>query len=255
MVCRQIHTCSKQTRKTNSTTLSGSCFVRVFLINKLGIPWMAAMISSSPRTMHACMHIYIYLINDRYNVCRSVDKLVKIQSFKLSVGMHEQQSSAKRAIETHMNATRLMVMNEIEVRRIRITQAKQQLLRDTPSRTTLPNVVGRNAELKKAYASIKQAASMGDFSSIGGGNKSKAVDSTVRKDFFGRPLAHKPSLNKTGVFSSNNGSQHQSCPHSLPKPKLWFKYNEGFTNAIRRSIKIRDLFSNCSCKATPIDKA
>ena len=184
-----------------------------------------------------------------------MDRLIKIQAFKSSIDLNAQQSSAKKAIETHTNATRLMIMNEIEVERIRMAQAKKQPLSDAPSRKNLPNAVGRSAELKKAYACVRRAAPIGDFSLLGGDIKSKTADSIVKKDFFGRPLPPKTSLDdKKGLFSSNDGS-HQSCSHSLSKPKLWFKYNEGFTNAIRRSIKIKDLFNNCNCKADPIDKA
>ena len=81
------------------------------------------------------------------------------------------------------------------------------------------------------------------------------------RDFFGRLITGKedqvdagkfvlyPVAGKLGLIVSlplfsgepNAGSTKRGRPQNLHKPKIVFKFNEGFSNAVRKPVYVRDL--------------
>lgn len=141
------------------------------------------------------------------------------------------------------NAIRQMIAAEVEIERIRRTQSKwpaqdrtlstEELLKAEPK-------IGRSAELLRAYADINSKA----LTSTKFKTTSTAV-APVKKDFFGRPI-QRPSVSPTPSSSSSSSQLTASPEDAFPGKEgaigICYKYNEGFTNAIKRPIRIKDLF-------------
>lgn len=66
---------------------------------------------------------------------------------------------------------------------------------------------------------------------------SKPADNTkpARRDFFGRPVTAEVIQEELTVINISKASR-----------RICYKFNEGFSNAVRRNIKIRDLFEQSS---------
>lgn len=60
--------------------------------------------------------------------------------------------------------------------------------------------------------------------------KPKDVSKAVRRDFFGRVV----------VTEEPVASEHEAA---ATQGRVWYRFNEGFSNAVRRSVRISDLFS------------
>lgn len=65
----------------------------------------------------------------------------------------------------------------------------------------------------------------------------------VAKDFFGRPIVIKPTLARTTAGEGDDGTGAEAVPvrRVRPHPKVTFRYNEGFSNAVRKNVKLNDL--------------
>lgn len=134
-------------------------------------------------------------------------------------------SKSTKTISGHENAVRQMIAHEIEASRIRGHQTIH--LPDQgaqPNRATL-QLSSRSAELQRAYADILTTKTL---------SAPTIEKTTVKRDFFGRPIVKPP--NPVGIVELDESKQ------DIPAPKIWYKYNEGFTNAIKRTIRIQDLF-------------
>lgn len=139
------------------------------------------------------------------------------------------------------NAIRQMIAAEVEMERIRRTQSKR-FVQTTNVSTQDPTEggprVGRSAELIKAYADISSKTLTNARLKA-----SSIAAEAVKKDFFGRPIQ------KTSASSTLSASQSPKSPEDSPSVKkgatgICYKYNEGFTNAIKRPIRIKDLFQS-----------
>ncbi|KAK2758378.1 hypothetical protein FQN54_004228 [Arachnomyces sp. PD_36] len=60
----------------------------------------------------------------------------------------------------------------------------------------------------------------------------------VKRDFFGRVI-------KEDVSSSNNNNNNKvkTGPQKAERPKVWVKYHEGYSNAVRKPISMKDLLA------------
>lgn len=64
----------------------------------------------------------------------------------------------------------------------------------------------------------------------------------VAKDFFGRPVVIKPTQAcTTAGGGDDNGAEEVPVRRLRPHPKVTFRYNEGFSNAVRKNVKLYDL--------------
>ncbi|KAJ1505486.1 hypothetical protein HMI56_001107 [Coelomomyces lativittatus] len=57
---------------------------------------------------------------------------------------------------------------------------------------------------------------------------------SIPRDFFGRPLPTSTSLPTHHPLTS-------SVPMTLPPPRIHLKFNEGFSNAVRKPVYLKDL--------------
>lgn len=136
----------------------------------------------------------------------------------------------------HVGAVRQMVAAEIELERIRRIKGSRKSRPSIIDSTEQCNIKENRGEiLIKSYEEVSNGINMG--SNIDGKKKNAADPSKSQKrDFFGRiiPVKEQSSsspINKASSICNNNDS-----------PRIWYRFNEGVTNAVRRSLKIKDLF-------------
>jgi len=63
-------------------------------------------------------------------------------------------------------------------------------------------------------------------------SKAKPREAKPALDFFGRPIKVKPKLTE----GERSGHSAQSKPSAI-----WFRFNEGYSNAVRKSVKVQEL--------------
>ncbi|XP_071427544.1 chromosome transmission fidelity protein 18 homolog [Pithys albifrons albifrons] len=68
-----------------------------------------------------------------------------------------------------------------------------------------------------------------------------AVQDKPETDFFGRPLQRKQAVPDSAPQTSKEESLENQLGKAVGKSDVWFRFNEGFSNAVRRNIYIRDL--------------
>lgn len=140
---------------------------------------------------------------------------------------------------SNLNGIRQMIASEVELERIR--RSKRGRLEPD-----VAPVLGRRAELQKAYADMDRMK--GQFGSRDSGGLSSKAQSAIKKDFFGRPLPPPLSPHEEAAGPSREPTEERPLAgrqSSQPvEDRVWFKFNEGFTNAVRRPVRIRDLFTN-----------
>lgn len=141
----------------------------------------------------------------------------------------ESRVGAVASKNSSLNAVRQVLASEIELERIR--RSGERRASSEPGTMTLAR--GRSAELQRAYAGLHQAK--GQVVGKGGHGTSVGKPPVIRKDFFGRPVVPKTPAAEM---------QTAGTPRQSPQGRIWFKFNEGFTNAIRRPLRLRDLFTD-----------
>uniref|UniRef100_A0A8C4ULJ5 Chromosome transmission fidelity protein 18 homolog n=1 Tax=Falco tinnunculus TaxID=100819 RepID=A0A8C4ULJ5_FALTI len=68
-----------------------------------------------------------------------------------------------------------------------------------------------------------------------------AVEDKPETDFFGRPLRQQRAAVATAPQASKEESSESQMGKAVGKSDVWFRFNEGVSNAVRRNIYIRDL--------------
>jgi hypothetical protein len=53
--------------------------------------------------------------------------------------------------------------------------------------------------------------------------------SQIPKDFFGRPIVYP------------EGDENASPNQKLKVPRIWYKFHEGYSNAVRRRVTVADI--------------
>ncbi|PJF19806.1 hypothetical protein PSACC_00411 [Paramicrosporidium saccamoebae] len=109
-------------------------------------------------------------------------------------------NKAEKSLSGHENAVRQMIASQIEA-------AKIKSIGHVPNSTV---GTGRSAELLKAYAGMSIVA------------VAPPAKTVVKRDFFGRAVQKPPS-------PANNQSATEMQVDAMPP--IWFKYNEGYSNA------------------------
>lgn len=149
-------------------------------------------------------------------------------------------STAMVGRNSNLNGIRQMIASEVELERIR------RCGRGRSEPESAPSILGRRAELQKAYADmIRMKGQTGG--NKGGGSITGNTRSVTKKDFFGRPIP--PSAHDVTVGDQDRDQSSEERPMAgrqfqPVRDRVWFRFNEGFTNAVRRPMRIRDLFTN-----------
>ncbi|NXO64163.1 CTF18 protein, partial [Phainopepla nitens] len=68
-----------------------------------------------------------------------------------------------------------------------------------------------------------------------------AVQDKPEMDFFGRPLQRKEAATAPAPQLSKEESLELQMGKAVGRSDVWFRFNEGFSNAVRRNLYIRDL--------------
>lgn len=68
------------------------------------------------------------------------------------------------------------------------------------------------------------------------------IKQAVATDFFGRVVKVISLISKRLTFSQvDPEKQAQKAENDLVKSDIWFKFKEGYSNAVRRHVKMKDL--------------
>jgi chromosome transmission fidelity protein 18 len=108
----------------------------------------------------------------------------------------------------HDSAIRKLVAHLVQQENIKRSQAHHKSAKALPAEPAVKKVEAPKVKLEPAPPAVK-------------------------RDFFGRPIVPKHAP-----------VSHQETPTPVPssQPRVFYKFNEGFSNAVRRTIRIRDLF-------------
>ncbi|KFM12451.1 Chromosome transmission fidelity protein 18, partial [Aptenodytes forsteri] len=68
-----------------------------------------------------------------------------------------------------------------------------------------------------------------------------AVEDKPETDFFGRPLRRQWAAAAPAPQASEDKSVESQMGKAVGKSDVWFRFNEGVSNAVRRNIYIKDL--------------
>ncbi|KFQ18711.1 Chromosome transmission fidelity protein 18, partial [Merops nubicus] len=68
-----------------------------------------------------------------------------------------------------------------------------------------------------------------------------AVEDKPETDFFGRPIRRQQVAPAPAPQASREESMESQMGKAVGKSDVWFRFNEGVSNAVRRNIYIRDL--------------
>ncbi|KFO77128.1 Chromosome transmission fidelity protein 18, partial [Cuculus canorus] len=68
-----------------------------------------------------------------------------------------------------------------------------------------------------------------------------AVEDKPETDFFGRPLRRQQAATAPASQASKEESIESQMGKAVGKSDVWFRFNEGVSNAVRRNIYIKDL--------------
>ncbi|XP_061329359.1 chromosome transmission fidelity protein 18 homolog isoform X1 [Pezoporus flaviventris] len=71
--------------------------------------------------------------------------------------------------------------------------------------------------------------------------KRAAVEDKPEKDFFGRPIQRQQKATAPAPQASKEESLENRMGKAVGKSDVWFRFNEGVSNAVRRNIYIKDL--------------
>ncbi|KAJ1923156.1 Chromosome transmission fidelity protein 18 [Tieghemiomyces parasiticus] len=147
------------------------------------------------------------------------------------------------------NATKLMIAQEVEKECIRVrevTRAEKEagaLVRQPKPTTAIPTPTDKPAETDQPAAPLAAVTA----------NRRAYLVPQPRplalKDFFGRPIIVAPPL-PTGT-PDTGGQQDQGDTVAAPGPTaainplddilVWYEYNEGYSNAVRKPVKVGEL--------------
>lgn len=195
-----------------------------------------------------------------------IDLLARMQSKPPGLEVQDERDSPPTTIPQHENSTRQMIANEIEAERIRRLDAKRGPRSQVGARGSSSGGGGRSAVLMQAYAEIsslsaKKAGSSPSTGAHGGTDTPKGHSrggrlAAAKKDFFGRPIVQRsvpPSTQPNAGAVVDVDARLARIALTTPEGdavagKIWYRYNEGFTNAIRRPLKIKDLFPSSTSR-------
>lgn len=140
------------------------------------------------------------------------------------------------SLSVHANAIRQMIAAELEATRIRSSQARRG--RSSDAAPQPPASSSRASELIKAYAAV------GGPSSVLNNRALTAKRPAGKRDFFGRIIPVNP-VNPTHPADPTDrpsALERTSPSRRADAVRLWYRHHEGFTNAVRRPLRIKDLF-------------
>lgn len=125
---------------------------------------------------------------------------------------------AERISSNHINSVKQMVSSLLEKSRIDVS---------------------RSGELEKAYSGLTMR---GDHQEIGAGGVDDDIITDKRRSYFFTDRSVKRARKDDNGSYIGGSSKENGTEKEKEKISFWFKYNEGFSNAVRRTIRMDDLF-------------
>lgn len=132
------------------------------------------------------------------------------------------------------NATRQMVAGEIELQRI-IGKKGSHITDPNVAATTAATTISKSKEYRDAYSTTATGIIK---------DEAQSKKPIVKRDFFGRTI-----MRASGSVATSSTTAAMPCASAgvatvtPPLRTIIYHFNEGFTNAIRRSIKIKNVIN------------
>ncbi|NP_001084621.1 chromosome transmission fidelity protein 18 homolog [Xenopus laevis] len=134
--------------------------------------------------------------------------------------------------------TKQLIAREIELERMRRTEAFQQARNAGRDNTTAAAAV-KTADPKGAKSAAKPAA-LNHEQRLENIMKKATFEEKPEKDFFGRQIVKKVAAPVT-ASANQEESVERRIGKAVGNSDVWFRFNEGVSNAVRRNIYIKDL--------------
>eukprot|EP00079_Xenopus_tropicalis_P010758 XP_002935905.2 PREDICTED: chromosome transmission fidelity protein 18 homolog [Xenopus tropicalis] len=132
-----------------------------------------------------------------------------------------------------------LIAREIELERMRRTEAFQQA-RNAGRDNASANAAKPTTETKGAKSTAKPAALNHEQRLENIMKKAAAFEEKPEKDFFGRQIVKKVAA-PVAASANQEESVERRIGKAVGNSDVWFRFNEGVSNAVRRNIYIKDL--------------
>ncbi|KFW84500.1 Chromosome transmission fidelity protein 18, partial [Manacus vitellinus] len=132
-----------------------------------------------------------------------------------------------------------LIAREIELEKMRRTEAVLQA-RNPVGRGDLWGVAGLNG-LSEERGDTRLSGTPNHRQRLEHIVQRAVVEDKPEVDFFGRPLQRKQAAPAPAPQASKEESLEKQMGKAVGKSDVWFRFNEGVSNAVRRNIYIRDL--------------
>ncbi|KAG5277640.1 hypothetical protein AALO_G00089700 [Alosa alosa] len=134
-----------------------------------------------------------------------------------------------------------LIARETELERMRRTERAQQR-RNTHTREDPQEVKKDKQEVKTDNQEVKRVSSKNHQQRLENIVKQTVVEIRPEVDFFGRTIIPKgkPTTTSTTAEASKGGMVLQ-IGRAVGNSDVWFRFNEGVSNAVRRNVYIREL--------------
>ncbi|KFQ32686.1 Chromosome transmission fidelity protein 18, partial [Mesitornis unicolor] len=135
-----------------------------------------------------------------------------------------------------------LIAREIELEKMRRTEALLQARnRGEVGRLGVPCAFGAGAAKGAERGGAGPAVPPNHQQRLEHIMRRAAVEDKPETDFFGRPLQRQRVTTTPAPQASKEESLESQMGKAVGRSDVWFRFNEGVSNAVRRNIYIRDL--------------
>ncbi|XP_048103089.1 chromosome transmission fidelity protein 18 homolog [Alosa alosa] len=133
-----------------------------------------------------------------------------------------------------------LIARETELERMRRTERAQQR-RNTHTREDPQEVKKDKQEVKTDNQEVKRVSSKNHQQRLENIVKQTVVEIRPEVDFFGRTIIPKGKPTTTSTTEASKGGMVLQIGRAVGNSDVWFRFNEGVSNAVRRNVYIREL--------------
>ncbi|KAM4697485.1 chromosome transmission fidelity protein 18 homolog isoform 1-T1 [Rhinophrynus dorsalis] len=132
-----------------------------------------------------------------------------------------------------------LIAREIELEKMRRTEAFQQA-KNAARETVTTTKSGNITEEKNAAKNTLKTGKLNHEQRLENIMKKAAFEEKPEKDFFGRQIIKK-QVSPAAASTDQESSVERRIGKAVGNSDVWFRFNEGVSNAVRRNVYIKDL--------------
>ncbi|KAM4697486.1 chromosome transmission fidelity protein 18 homolog isoform 2-T2 [Rhinophrynus dorsalis] len=133
-----------------------------------------------------------------------------------------------------------LIAREIELEKMRRTEAFQQAKNAARQETVTTTKSGNITEEKNAAKNTLKTGKLNHEQRLENIMKKAAFEEKPEKDFFGRQIIKK-QVSPAAASTDQESSVERRIGKAVGNSDVWFRFNEGVSNAVRRNVYIKDL--------------